>query len=196
MKSLPTTTSLLLEALSDPGRHDAWDEFDRRYRPILDAFVRRLGLSDDLAHEVTQDALATCAEELRRGRYDREQGRLRSWIFAIVRARVGHLRRSRQKRVGWQGDSVLADVADESDLSVIWEEEWRSTLLRQAFRHVREHARFDDRTMRAFELVTLEGRTSSEVAEELTMTANAVHAAKFRVLEKLRAALAHFEDEP
>ena len=50
MLTRPTTA--LLEALLDPADDEIWQDFDRRYRPILIAFARRLGLPDeDAAHD-------------------------------------------------------------------------------------------------------------------------------------------------
>ena len=45
------TNTMLLEQLTHPGHQDAWEEFDSRYRPILLAFGKRLGLQNDDAEE-------------------------------------------------------------------------------------------------------------------------------------------------
>src|SRR5882672_6361039 len=95
---LVKTTTLLLAGLTDPANREIWREFDDRYRPVLQAFARRLGLADEDADEIAQDVLARFVERYRAGEYDRERGRLRSWIFGIARTRVADWRRSRARR--------------------------------------------------------------------------------------------------
>ena len=55
MLTRPTTA--LLEALLDPADDEIWQDFDRRYRPILIAFARRLGLPDEDAADAAHDTL-------------------------------------------------------------------------------------------------------------------------------------------
>ena len=38
------TTSAMLNGLKDESDGAVWDQFDRRYRPILYGFARRLGM--------------------------------------------------------------------------------------------------------------------------------------------------------
>lgn len=51
------TTTALLDGLVDPANAEVWDEFDRRYRPIIVGFAARLGLADADAADVAQDVL-------------------------------------------------------------------------------------------------------------------------------------------
>ena len=79
---LTRTTTALLEALLDPADDEVWQDFDRRYRPILIAFAQRLGLPDE---DAAQDTLTRFVRSYREGKYDRDRGRLRSWIIGIAR---------------------------------------------------------------------------------------------------------------
>lgn len=195
---LPTTNSVLLESLLREDRDDSgghWREFDSRYRPVLVGFARRLSLSEEDARELAQDVLVTFVEEYRGGRYDPGRGRLRAWLFAIARARVARLRRERARDAGRRGESALADLPDDGELTGLWEAEWRRAILRAGMEELRARSRVDGRSLAAFEAVTLGGRSTEEAAAELGMTANAVYIAKFRTLERLRAILARLEQE-
>ena len=48
---------------------------------------------------------------------------------------------------------------------------------------------YDEKTWQAFWRVTVDGHSSTEVANDLEMTPNAVRQAKFRVLHRLREML-------
>ena len=69
-----TTSSTLLESLKDAGNDALWRQFDARYRPIVTAVVRRMGLSDEDAAEVAQQTLAEFAQAYRVGKYERGRG--------------------------------------------------------------------------------------------------------------------------
>ena len=84
------TTTQLLEGLADPANQAVWQVFDARYRPVLLAFARRLDLSAEDAADVAQEALTRFMTALREGRFDRDRGRLRSWMVGIARHIRGH----------------------------------------------------------------------------------------------------------
>jgi hypothetical protein len=70
------TTTALLEGLHDPADAVAWEQFDRRYRPIVVGFASRLGLADADAADVAQEVMLQFVKEYRAGKYDRQRGRL------------------------------------------------------------------------------------------------------------------------
>ncbi len=194
---LPTTTSVLLEALLDDRRSQSdgtWLEFDRRYRPVLFSFARKLGLLEQDAADVAQDALVRFVEEFRAGKFDRGRGRLRSWLFAITRTRVDRFRRSRAQSHKVGGESVLAELPGEDELSELWESEWRRAVLSEGMNRLRASS-INPSTLRAFERVSLDGLAPSAVAADLGMSTNAVYLAKFRVLERLRAVLVTVDED-
>ncbi len=62
------TTTAMLDALHDAGNADVWEQFDRRYRPILIGFARNLGLTDQDSADIAQETLARFLSEYRNGR--------------------------------------------------------------------------------------------------------------------------------
>ncbi|MFO0985169.1 MAG: sigma-70 family RNA polymerase sigma factor [Planctomycetota bacterium] len=190
---LLTTNTVLLQGLADPGNDQVWGEFDLRYRPVLAGFARKLGLSAEDAEDAAQDALVRFAREYRAGRYQRERGRLRSWLFAMARACVADLRRKRTPERGGRGDSVLQELPAAAELDRVFESEWRAAILRAGMRELRQSLGADPDSARVLERIALEGRSPAEVATEFGMTVNAVYIAKHRALERLRAILARLE---
>ena len=192
---LTTTNTMLLEGLAEPENEAIWREFHERYQPIVVAFARKLGLSDDAAADAAQETLLRFVQEYRAGNYERSRGRLRSWIFTIARSRVLDLKRRELREGGWRGESAMTSLPDREDVDAVWDAEWRRALLRRALLELRGQTKMEEKTVRAFELLAFEERSTGEVAEALEMSANSVYVAKHRALEALREILARLEED-
>lgn len=180
------TTTTILDQLLDPSDEQAWAELDGRFRPILFAFTRRMGLSDSDAEDVTQEALTRFVKAYRKGQYDRTRGRLSSWLIAIAHNCVHDLRQSTNRRVAWRGESAMGELGRAEDLEAVWEEESRRVLLDRAMKELKCSSNFEEKTITAFELLARGDRTPSDVATETGMHIDSVYAAKNRCLTMLR----------
>lgn len=192
------TTTALLSALRDTSNQPAWVAIDRRFRPILAGLGRKLGLTESEAEEVAQQSLAELVRAYQQGRYDREKGRLSSWIISIAHHQTLALIRAR-KHAGVAGLTAISDTPDEHSLRQIWNDERDRAILAQALSILRERAELDDRTLLAFELVGLRGVPVTEAASQCEMEVDQVYVAKSRVVKKLRSVVeeltAAFEDD-
>ena len=188
-----TTTTALLEALRDPGNEAVWREFDDRYRPIIFGFVRRLGFGNEDAADLTQETLTRVFQDHRAGKYDRQRGRLRSWIIGIVKHRVADLRRTRTKRRDWRGESAIIELPDDDRLTADWEAERKRAILHQAIAELREQTKLNEKTIRAFELYAIQEQRADDVAQQLGLTTHDVYMAKRNVAQRLRTVLAQME---
>ncbi len=189
-----TTTTILLDGLHDPSNSVIWRQFDQRYRPIIIGFARRLGLTEDDAADIAQETLVRFVREYRAGKYDRDRGRLRTWIIAMLRYRVADLRRARATRREFRGESAFADLPCADELDASWEAERRSQILRQAMKKLREKSRTSEKSIQAFELYALQHRPAAEVAEQLGMTARDVYMVKNRLAQRIRTMIAELEE--
>ncbi len=193
MASALQTSTSLLEGLFDPANDEVWREFDARYRPIVFAFARKLGLDNEDAADVTQETLLRFLQEYRSGKYIRERGRLSSWIVSMVRFRAADLGRSQARRGSWRGQSGLHDLPAEQECATLWLEARRTTILRQAVSELYQHSKMARKTLRAFELLVLQEHPAEQVARDLGMSLGSVYMAKNRVAEKLREIVARLE---
>ena len=190
---ITTTNTILLDGLVDPANDAVWREFDDRYRPVIEAFAVKLGLRPEDAADAAQETMVQFARDYRAGRYDRERGRLRSWIFGIARHRVLDAQRARARRRERRGESALSDVQGSDDFERIWDDQWRKALLRTALDELRAGPRLEPRTLRAFELVALRGVAAAEAAREIGMSIDEIYVAKSRVLKRLRQIVSELE---
>lgn len=191
--SIQTTTELLA-GLHEYGNRQAWDEFDRRYRPILVAFLKHMGLSDADAADVAQETLTCFVQDYREHKYDRNQGRLRSWLIGIARCRVADLRRSAGRRREFRGESAIEAVPDDTEADAMWDAEERRFIFEQAVNELRQTTRFSDQTMAAFDRVAIRQEPVETVAADLGLTPQEIYNVKNRVVEKLRSIVKKYED--
>lgn len=194
------TTTRLIEDLRDPANAEAWSRFDGRYRPVLISFARKLGFGEDDAVELAQQTLAEFARAYRDGRYQREQGRLSSWLIGIARNVGSGMRRKRRAGVRDAGagavgavvggDTVIggvaADLPDEQQMTRIWAKEREQAILAEAMGILRDSTRTDANTIRAFELFALRGVPAEEVAAQCEIAVDSVYVIKNRLTKRLR----------
>ena len=187
------TTTDLLHGLAGEKQSASWEEFDRRYRPILVNIARRMGVRDEEAADVAQDTLMRFLVAYRDGKYDRDRGRLRAWLIGIARYRIMEARRATAKEAGYRGESVVMSLQDESELADAWDIEQRNHMLRIAFDRLRTTTRMSETTIRAFEMLTHQQMPAPDVAEALGIEVQDVYVAKSRCLKKIREIIDELE---
>lgn len=189
---LTVTSTDLLAALRDPQNSEVWGRYVDRYRPLIVAYCKRLGIREPDAEDIAQATLVSFSRAYQDGKYDRERGRLRGWLFAIARnelATWNRKRRAKEVQVAGSSDATdfFAGVSDEAGSEEIWEQEWREAVVRQCLGEIRREV--DPKTFEAFELFAGKGLSAEEVGRRLGMSANAVFSAKRRILRRVRELL-------
>lgn len=190
-----TTTTLLLQSLHDKNNADVWREFDTRYRSIIIGFARNLGLHEEDAHEVAQQTLTEFVRDFTAGKYDRQRGRLRSWIIGIAHHRVADVCRHRARRSPARGESAMVDLSDQAALTQSWELAQQRAIFDRAFKQLQETSRMAKTTIQAFEMVAIRGIPPEVVAQECGISTAEVYVAKTRVTTKLREIVASITEQ-
>ncbi len=182
MNQESTRESLLLRLSG--AESGAWDEFHRRYGPLIRSFARRAGLQESDCDDVLQESLVSLTRSLPRFHYDRRKGRFRSYLKTVVLRGIG------QKTCQGQGTSalgmesdILASARARPDLEGVWEEEWRRHHVRRALQHL--SGEFRERDRLAFQRYALEGRDAQATASELGMSLDHVYQVKSRILKRV-----------
>lgn len=178
------TTTALLNALHDPADQRAWTDLHSRFRPVIEACARALGLNDNEAEEAGQRTFAEVARSYRAGNYQRRRGRLRSWILGITRHMAMDVLRERGRP--HRGDSAIHGLSDDEVLTRVWKIELERQILRDAIAALRDDTSIEDRTIRAFELHVLQGVPAEETARQFGMTTHDVYVVKHRIAGRLR----------
>jgi RNA polymerase sigma factor (sigma-70 family) len=152
-----------------------------------------MGLDDADAADVAQETLTSFLQAYREQKYDRERGRLRSWLIGIARRRLADLLRDAGRRRVARGESAIVGLPEEVDVDAIWETEERRFIFKQAVLELRQTTRFNERTIEAFERVVLKQEPVESVAAELELTPQEIYNAKNRVVERLREIVKRYE---
>ncbi len=192
------TNTYLLDGLRDAGNRIVWQTFVDRYRPMIEKYAYRFGVTGADAQDAAQQTLIAFATSYQQGKYQRDRGRLRVWLFGIARNQILNTRKKRAHRevqVAGANDETdfFAQQGDEDQLEAIWEQEWRDAVLRQCLEEVRQE--FDAKSIEAFELFAWRGWPAQKVADHLDLTANAVFIVKHRVLKRIRELLPKMEED-
>ena len=193
----PTRPSLLLRLRNLQDR-EAWAQFVEVYAPLVYGYLRKRGLQDADAADLTQACLRQVAAHVGSLEYDPRRGSFRGWLFTIVRNKLRDFRAQPKHLYQGSGDprvqrSLEARAAPEPDDASDWEQEYRRGLLAWAAGQVRPQV--PEPTWQAFWQTAVEGKRGREVAQRLGLTTAAVYLAKSRVMARLRALVQEVQEE-
>lgn len=176
----PARERLTAWAAGDEAAHA---ELADRYRPVLHAFARRVGLADEAVPEACEAALSGLLGAHRAAPFE-PGASTREPLFEQARAHLA-------------GASLSASDLLQSDAALreAWDAEWRRALLRAAMSALSHTPGTDARMLQAYDLHVVEKRPVAEVAHELGMSRTAVHSAKSLLLGALAQAMARLEGD-
>jgi len=183
------TTTQVLTNLKQGHDPSAWQGFCRHFTPAIIDFGRKLGLTPEEAEDAAQETLLAFINARQQGRYQRDKGRLSSWLFGFAKRIILKTRqkRPREHTIGStpQGDDFWNQVPDDKTLLLTWETQWKRVVLARCLDRLRKEA--DPKVFAAFSRYALQEQAVGQVAKELGMSRNAVYIAKCRMLTRLRA---------
>jgi RNA polymerase sigma-70 factor, ECF subfamily len=179
------TSLSLLRRLKSGDAVVGWPRFVALYTPLLMVWGKIAGVPAADVPDFVQDVFAHLWRKLPEFEYDPERGRFRAWLRSVTLNRWREL--ARRRRAMPAGGPALPDVpAPEAE--AFWEHDYRAWLAGRATRVLQ--ADFQPATWQAFWRVVVDEVPAARVAEELGLSVGAVHAARFRVLARLRQELA------
>ena len=123
--------------------------------------LRKHGMQDADASDLTQDVLRAVAGAISRLDYDPRKGTFRSWLFTIVRNKFRNFLTYKTKKQMASGGSSVQDLLEaEPDrvdsLAAQWDDEYDQRLFSWAVEQVKPG--FTEKTWNAFWLTAVEGK--------------------------------------
>jgi RNA polymerase sigma-70 factor (ECF subfamily) len=188
MNDSQATRQSLLARVRDKQDNGAWAQLVDIYSPLVYHFLRRRGLQDADAADITQDVFRTVVQKIDRFRRDDRKGAFRSWLFAITRTRLSDFASRQKRQVSGSGDTRALELlnqqpADQDEEAFI-EREHQESVFKWAARIVQRE--FAESSWQAFWRTHVEGQPINGVAKSLDMSVEAVYVARSRVVARLK----------
>jgi RNA polymerase sigma factor (sigma-70 family) len=198
MPDAPETRPSLLLRLRDWQDHQAWARFVEVYAPLIYGYLRKRGLQDADAADLTQTCLRQVAAHVGSLEYDPRRDSFRGWLFTIVRNKMRDFLEQPHRLYQGSGDSRVQRLlenttAAEADEAAEWEREYQASLFAWAAEQVRPQVQLS--TWQAFWQTAVDGKSAKDVAQRLGMTTAAVYLARSRVMARLRSLVQEVQEE-
>ena len=178
----------LAERLQSPD-DGSWEQFDARYRPMLHAFGRRLGLTIHDAEEATQRTILAFVRAIQTGRYDCRKGSIRQWLLGVARRQIADVLREQAKHkfapYDRSRDSTALVSRDPKSVPSRSEAEQQTRILQQCLGQAMQH--FSSRDTRVIEMLVLDGTSVNTVVARMHLSRNAVYLIKHRFVSYIRS---------
>ena len=184
---MDSTSVSLLKRLRSPNDDRAWERFVELYTPLMDFWVRKIGVPTSDAPDLVQSVFATLVKELPKFQYDRGKS-FRGWLRTVTLNTARDYFRRNATRPQQTSERLAETAAIACDVEFVEEAEYRAHLVGCALKLMRSE--FQDTHWQACWQHVVEGRSAEEVATELGVTTNVVYLAKSRILRRLREELA------
>ena len=203
----PTQTRASLVQGLQAGDEDRWHQFYRLYGPMIRGFALKAGLTETEADEVMQETCIGLAKNVGEFHYDPSKCRFKTWLLNLTSWRVKNQFTKRQRwderihgrpnpaRSDPDRSSTIERAADPNTqrLDVLWDEEWRGSLLKTALEKIR--AQFSATQFQIFDLNVIKEWPARDVAKSLGLNIASVYLAKHRVSAALKKEIARLETD-
>ena len=173
---------LRLRGPDEAARELGWEEFRRRYAPVILGYSRNAGLRAEDAEDVLQEVMLGFFRAQPAFKYEPQKGRFRGYLKRATHNAIRTLAR-RSDKARDVTESFLDAQVDASDDQ--WDRQWAEQILSRALGEVRQ--RVDRQTFEAFELYGQRGVPVDVVAQRLGLSPQSVYQAKTRVLKLVQA---------
>ena len=177
----PTTSKTLLEKISS-GDEISWDEFYRKYAPVIKAVAKYKGIEYD-ADDICQQAMMHFFKQSKTFKFDPGIAKFRTYLGRIVSWKIIDYYRKKREKLSEELDAVPVDA----ELDKIYMAEWHKVIIAEAEDELRKRVSPD--TFQAYQLYAVQGRPVEKVAAFLDCSTNQVYQAKKRCFAMMREIL-------
>ena len=191
------TNISLIKSVRDPSDTESWRKFYQFYAPLLTRYLKRLGLEENTANDVIQDVFIRLLQALPTFELDNKRGRFRSYLWKLTySALVDQARRVKVRRHAEEEWVKRFHEASESESRKV-QEELNEINQQQILKRVLPAIRSatSPTAWTCFEERLLKDRPGAAIAEELSISAEAVYVYASRVMKMVRQQCAAVADE-
>ena len=177
----PTTSKTLLDKIAS-GDEISWDEFYRKYAPVIKAVAKYKGIEYD-ADDICQQVMMHFFKQSKTFKFDPGIAKFRTYLGRIVSWEIVDYYRKKRKKLSGELDAVPVYA----ELDKIYMAEWHKVIIAEAEDELRKRVSPD--TFQAYQLYAVQGRPVEKVAAFLECSVNQVYQAKKRCFAMMREIL-------
>ena len=177
----PTTSKTLLDKIAS-GDEISWDEFYRKYAPVIKAVAKYKGIEYD-ADDICQQVMMHFFKQSKTFKFDPGIAKFRTYLGRIVSWKITDYYRKKREKLSEELDAVPVDA----ELDKIYMAEWHKVIIAEAEDELRKRVSPD--TFQAYQLYAVQGRPVEKVAAFLVCSVNQVYQAKKRCFAMMREIL-------
>lgn len=193
----PATRSSLIARVRNASDVVGWRIFHAQYQRLVFHVCSKAGLRREDAEDVSQEALAAVAKSIAEFTLDRSKGSFRGWLRHITAHKIADFLRKKYRegasRVELPAEVFDVRAGEATICDEVWDEEWRSYLLRQALEAVEKDA--SARSMQIFHMSAVQGLSVEQIRETLGLSRTQVYLAKYRVGSLVKKEIARLRKE-
>jgi RNA polymerase sigma-70 factor (ECF subfamily) len=197
MSKLPLTSYSLLVRLANTDDAAAWSEFLEVYEGAMLRYCRSRGLQETDAQDVVQEVLMAVHRAAGDWQPSGRPGSFRAWLLETAhRICLARLRRhlGRDRGIGGSSHQRQMEYLPTFDaLTEAENREWQRWAICWAAGQVQREVQ--PATWQAFWMTAVDNLPAPEVARRLGIRVGSVHAAKCRVLARIRARVQNLSRE-
>lgn len=179
MKSTLRTRVTLIQRVQQQNNEEAWQEFVHFYRPFIFHITKQMNVQIDDINDLIQEILLKLWKSL--PNYEKQTARFRTWLTTVIKScAYNFFNKSRRQNSHNENElhPLLQQSVSKSDLELVIEKEWKlylSELVMEKLKRV-----FKGNAITVFEM-SLQGKNSDEIANELNLTTQSIYTLKNRV---------------
>ena len=189
-----STRSSVLRAVANTENEAAWQRFFDLYAGFVFSIARSKGLNDTDADDIVQMVFSDLARNLPSFKYDREKGRFRPYLAALVKWRVidrlKAIRRDADLKADFMEEAKFAATTEDEDFE---EREWQSAAMEETLRRIKPEVRPEHYA--AFVASAVEGQDTDVVTKLYGISRDSLYQIRKRLTVKLREKLAEVRAE-
>ena len=189
-----TTRSSVIRAVADTENAAAWNRLFDLYAGFVYSIARRKGVNEADADDIVQMVFADLARNLPSFKYDREKGRFRPYLAALVKWRVidrlKAVRRDADLKADFMEEVKSAATTEDEDFE---EREWQSAAMEETLRRIKPEVRPEHYA--AFVASAVEGQDTDVVTKLYGISRDSLYQIRKRLTVKLREKLAEVRAE-
>jgi RNA polymerase sigma factor (sigma-70 family) len=189
-----TSVTLMMRVQDDPADPLAWDEFVKRYQPMIRSWCLKWGSQSADADDVAQQVLLKLLSAMKQYRRQAGSG-FRGWLKTVTHNAWLDFVSSRRISAPYpESINSITDSSDAlADLEKQMEQAFERELLELAMSRVEQ--RVKPSTWEAFRLTAVENLQGVEVARRLNIEVSNVFVHKHRVLKMLEEEMTILKDK-